>query len=151
MIRNKGIQIFNKYHRIIENCSKSDANDVTLCCEDRDIDVHRNVLMAYSPYFSDLLTDRPTENLVVALNKVDGTIFKYVLQFMYGGKVRVAEDRMDDFKELMVRFRMPIPDAVNHFLNETINIISKFHKKKNSTSTHSFSLVNHFRIFPFSK
>lgn len=127
MVRNKGIKVFNDFHRIIENYSKSDPKDVTLCCEDGDIDAHRNVLMAHSPYFSELLTNRPIENLVVALNKVDGDIFKYVLQFMYKGKVRVAKDRMGDFKELLLRFRMPIPDEVNYFLNQKINIMSKFH------------------------
>lgn len=145
MTRNRGIKIFNDFHRIIENCLKYDPRDVTLCCEDQDIDAHRSVLMAHSPYFLELLTDRPTENLVVALNKVDGDIFKYVLRFMYDGKVRVAKDRMVDLKELMVRFRMPIPDEMNHFLNEQINTSSKFH---NSTPTF-FHFYIIFRLFFF--
>lgn len=139
MTRNRGIKIINEFHRIIENCSKYDPRDVTLCCEDQDIDAHRNVLMAHSPYFLELLTDRPTENLVVALNKVDGDIFKYVLRYMYDGKVRVAKDKMGNLKELMVRFRMPIPDVVNHFLDEQINNMRKFHNSTSAFLPHVFS------------
>lgn len=147
MVRNKAIKIFNRFHRYIKiDSDESDPKDVTLCCEDRDIDAHRNVLMAHSPYFSELLTNRPTESLVVALNIVDGDIFTYVLQYMYKGKVRVARDRIGDFKDLLLRFLMPIPDEVNHILKQKINITSKFHN-----STPIFLLFYHFRFVFFQK
>lgn len=74
-----------------------DFVDVTLVCENEQINAHKVIISACSPFFRNILTRNPHKNPLVYLKGVHMTDMKSVLDFMYHGEVSVSQENLNKF------------------------------------------------------
>ena len=77
-----------------------DFFDVTLACEDEQLDAHKVVLAACSPFFRAILKRNRHEHPLLYLKGIRYTDLAAVLNFMYHGEVNVAQEDLDVFLAL---------------------------------------------------
>jgi len=77
-----------------------DFFDVTLACEDEQLEAHKVVLAACSPFFRAILKRNRHEHPLLYLKGIRYTDLTAVLNFMYHGEVNVAQEDLDVFLAL---------------------------------------------------
>ena len=86
---------------------EKDFFDVTLACEDNQLQAHKVIVSACSPLFRDILRRNPHQHPLVYLKGVKNKELHAVLNFMYQGEVNVAQDDLNTFlsvaEELQVK------------------------------------------------
>lgn len=102
-IRNESMLTFEgMWHR-------NDLSDVELCCDRQKFHVHRFLLAACSPYFQSLFQQNTCAKLNIVLDNVAAKDLQHVLTYMYKGSVRLKNDDLQGFGELLDMFLMPLP------------------------------------------
>merc|ERR1712133_283687 len=76
---------------------EKDFFDVTLVCEDEQIQAHKVILSACSPFFRNVLRRNPHQHPLLYLKGVKYTDLQSVLNFMYHGEVNVAQEELNSF------------------------------------------------------
>jgi len=76
---------------------EKDFFDVTLACEDQQIQAHKLILSASSPFFRNVLRRNPHQHPLLYLKGVKYRELVSVLNFMYLGEVNVAKDDLNLF------------------------------------------------------
>jgi len=76
---------------------EKDFFDVTLACGDRQIQAHKLILSACSPFFRGVLRRNPHAHPLLYLKGVDYSDLQAVLNFMYHGEVNVAQEELNSF------------------------------------------------------
>ena len=71
--------------------------DVTLACEDEQIQAHKVILSACSQFFRNILRRNPHQHPLLYLKGVKYTELQSVLNFMYHGEVNVAQEDLNSF------------------------------------------------------
>jgi hypothetical protein len=103
---------WNDFERNISHSFKDlrddrDFFDVTLACETNQIQAHKVILSACSPFFRGVLTQNPHQHPLLYLKDVRYKDLESVLSFMYHGEVNVAQDQLNSFllvaEELQVK------------------------------------------------
>ena len=74
-----------------------DFFDVTLACDDDQIQAHKVILSACSPFFRTVLKRNPHSHPLLYLKGVKHTDLMAVLNFMYHGEVNVAQEELNSF------------------------------------------------------
>jgi len=74
-----------------------DFFDVTLACDDDQIQAHKVILSACSPFFRQILKRNRHEHPLLYLKGVKYIDLMSVLNFMYHGEVNVAQDELNTF------------------------------------------------------
>jgi len=74
-----------------------DFFDVTLACEDEQIQAHKVILSACSPFFRNILRRNSHPNPLLYLKGVRYPDLQAVLNFMYHGEVNVAQEELNSF------------------------------------------------------
>ena len=74
-----------------------DFFDVTLACEDEQIQAHKVILSACSPFFRSILRRNKHQHPLLYLKGVKHTDLVAVLDFMYQGEVNVAQEELNTF------------------------------------------------------
>merc|ERR1712142_69523 len=74
-----------------------DFFDVTLACDDEQIQAHKVILSACSPFFRNILRRNPHQNPLLYLKGVKYSDLLSVLNFMYHGEVNVAQEELNSF------------------------------------------------------
>jgi BTB/POZ domain len=75
-----------------------DFFDVTLSCDDeQQLQAHKVILSACSPFFRNILRRNPHQHPLLYLKGVKYTDLQSVLNFMYHGEVNVAQDELNSF------------------------------------------------------
>jgi len=74
-----------------------DFFDVTLACDDEQIQAHKVILSACSPFFRNILRRNPHQHPLLYLKGVKYTDLQSVLNFMYHGEVNVAQEELNSF------------------------------------------------------
>jgi hypothetical protein len=74
-----------------------DFFDVTLVCDDSQIDAHKVILSACSPFFRTILIRNPHQHPLLYLKGVKHSELLAVLNFMYMGEVNVAQEELNSF------------------------------------------------------
>jgi len=74
-----------------------DFFDVTLACDDEQIQAHKVILSACSPFFRNILRRNPHQNPLLYLKGVKFPDLQSVLNFMYHGEVNVAQGDLNSF------------------------------------------------------
>jgi len=74
-----------------------DFFDVTLACADEQIQAHRVILSACSPFFRNVLKRNPHQHPLLYLKGVTYNDLQSVLNFMYHGEVNVAQEELNSF------------------------------------------------------
>lgn len=84
-----------------------DLFDVTLACEGKQVEAHKVILSACSPFFRSVLKRNPHTHPLLYLKGIEYEDVLAVLDFMYHGEVKVAQDDLNSFlavgKELQVK------------------------------------------------
>ena len=84
-----------------------DFFDVTLACDDEQIQSHKMILSACSPFFRNILRRNPHQHPLIYLKGVKYTDLQSVLNFMYHGEVSVGQEELNSFlavaEDLMVK------------------------------------------------
>ena len=74
-----------------------DFFDVTLACEDNQLQAHKVILSACSPFFRSILRKNPHQHPLLYLKGVRYDDILAVLNFMYHGEVNVAQEALNSF------------------------------------------------------
>merc|ERR1712071_576049 len=74
-----------------------DFFDVTLACDDDQIQAHKVILSACSPFFRTILKRNRHEHPLLYLKGVKYIDLVSVLNFMYHGEVNVAQEELNSF------------------------------------------------------
>jgi len=74
-----------------------DFFDVTLACDDEQIQAHKVILSACSPFFRNILRRNPHQHPLLYLKGVKYTDLQSVLNFMYHGEVNIAQEELNSF------------------------------------------------------
>ena len=74
-----------------------DFFDVTLACDDEQIQAHKVILSACSSFFRTVLRRNPHAHPLLYLKGVKYTDLQSVLNFMYHGEVNVAQEELNSF------------------------------------------------------
>ena len=86
---------------------EKDFFDCTLSCGSRQIQAHKLILSACSPFFKTVLKQNPHQHPLLYLKGIDLTNLQAVLNFMYNGEVNVAQEELNSFlaaaEELQVK------------------------------------------------
>jgi len=86
---------------------EKDFFDITLACEDSQVQAHKVILSACSPFFRNILRRNPHQHPLLYLKNVQYKDILSVLNFMYMGEVNIAQDELNTFlsvaEELQVK------------------------------------------------
>ena len=74
-----------------------DFFDVTLACDDEQIQAHKVILSACSPFFRNILRQNPHQHPLLYLKGVKHADLQSVLNFMYHGEVNVSQGELNSF------------------------------------------------------
>jgi len=74
-----------------------DFFDVTLACSGDQIQAHKVILSACSPFFRNILRRNPHQHPLLYLKGVKYSDLQSVLNFMYHGEVNVAQEELNSF------------------------------------------------------
>ena len=74
-----------------------DFFDVTIACDEEQIQAHKVILSACSPFFKAILRRNPHQHPLLYLTGVSYTDLQAVLNFMYHGEVNVAQEELNSF------------------------------------------------------
>jgi len=93
---------WNDFESNISNAFKElrddkDFFDVTLACEDEQIQAHKVILSACSPFFRNILRSNPHQHPLLYMRSVKFTDLQSVLNFMYHGEVNIAQEELNSF------------------------------------------------------
>ena len=74
-----------------------DFFDVTLVCDDNQLQAHKVILSACSPFFRSVLKRNPHQHPLLYLKGVKYESILSVLNFMYHGEVNIAQEHLNSF------------------------------------------------------
>jgi len=74
-----------------------DFFDVTLACDDEQIQAHKVILSACSPFFKNILRRNPHQHPLLYMRNIKFSDLQSVLNFMYHGEVNVAQEELNSF------------------------------------------------------
>ena len=93
---------WNNFENNISNTFKElredgDFFDVTLACDDDQVEAHKVILSACSPFFRTVLRKNPHKHPLLYLKGVKYKDLLNILNFMYMGEVNMAQEELDSF------------------------------------------------------
>ena len=83
-----------------------DFFDVTLACDEDQIQAHKVILSACSPFFRSVLRKNPHTHPLLYLKGVKFGDLQSVLNFMYHGEVNVAQEELNSFLAVAEELRV---------------------------------------------
>jgi len=111
---------------------EKDFFDVTLACDDSQIQAHKVILSACSPFFRNVLRRNPHQHPLLYLKGVKYAELLSVLNFMYMGEVNVAQEELNSF--LAVAEDLRVKGLTQNNSSEATPVRSQ---PKQDTSKHS--------------
>ena len=91
------VNISNAFHELKE---EKDFTDVTLACEDNQVEAHKVILAASSHFFKRILKKNPHSHPLIYLKGIQASDLEDVLKFIYHGEVNVEEAKLKTFLEV---------------------------------------------------
>ena len=84
-----------------------DFTDVTLFCEDgQQVESHKMVLMASSPFFSNLLRKNKHTHPLIYMRGVNSDVLMAMADFFYRGEANVYQENLDSFLALAAELQL---------------------------------------------
>jgi len=77
-----------------------DFLDVTIACDDDQIDAHKVILSAASPFFQKILKRNPHSHPLIYLRGTTKKEVESLLNFIYSGETQVLQEGLEDFMAL---------------------------------------------------
>ena len=91
------VNISNAFHELKE---EKDFTDVTLACNDNQVEAHKVILAASSPFFKRILKKNPHSHPLIYLKGIKASDVEAVLNFIYHGEVNLEQDNLQTFLEV---------------------------------------------------
>ena len=91
------VNISNAFHELKE---EKDFTDVTLACADNQVEAHKVILAASSPFFKRILKKNPHSHPLIYLKGIQASDLEDVLKFIYQGEVNLEEANLNTFLEV---------------------------------------------------
>jgi len=125
-----------------------DFFDVTLACEDNQIQAHKVILSACSPFFKSVLRKNPHQHPLLYLKDVQYEIILAILNFMYHGEVNIAQEDLNSFlvvaEDLKVKGLTQNQNNSNNQKNKAQDHAAPANKSQNYP-LHSSPVKNNFK------
>ena len=86
--------VSSAFNTILE---EKDFLDVTLVCENKQVEAHKVIIAACSPFFKSILRRNPHQHPLLYLKGVHYDDLVSVLHFMYKGEVKIAQEQLNSF------------------------------------------------------
>jgi hypothetical protein len=118
---------------------EKDFFDVTLACDDNQIQAHKVILSACSPFFRNILRRNPHQHPLLYLKDVKYKELLSVINFMYLGEVSVAQDELNSFLNVAEELRVKGLTQGTHEApsdNSETNMEQLKHEKLRKSSNH---------------
>ena len=96
----------NISHAFREIRDEKDFFDVTLACEDEQVQAHKVILSACSPFFRTILRRNRHDHPLLYLKGVKYAEIISILNFMYHGEVNVAQEELNSFLAVAEELRV---------------------------------------------
>jgi len=110
---------------------EEDFFDVTLACdEDDQIQAHKVILSAGSPFFRSILKKHPHSHPLLYLKGIKGSHLASIVRFMYDGEVDVEQEELSDFLEAAEELSVK---GLTH-ANSVSSVLQKTTKRKPTSS-----------------
>ena len=77
-----------------------DFFDITIVCEDEQIEAHKVILSACSPFFKNMLRRNQHQHPLLYMKGVSYRDMEAVLNFMYHGEVNIAQEDLNSFLQV---------------------------------------------------
>ena len=77
-----------------------DFSDVTLACEDLELETHKVILSSCSPFFRRLLKRSKHQHPLLYMRGLKADQLKVVVDFIYFGEVSIVQEKLEAFLEL---------------------------------------------------
>ena len=103
---------WNEFQNIVTSAfedlkSDGELTDVTLACEDgKQIEAHKVVLAATSPFFLDLLKKNKHQHPLIYMKGVKSENLVAMVEFFYRGEANVSQENLDGFLALADEMRL---------------------------------------------
>merc|ERR1719500_2070794 len=92
--------------RLVSIWENSDFVDVTLACDDGQIEAHKVILSAASPFFQKILKRNPHSHPLLYLRGTTKNTVESLLEFVYSGHTYVLQDQIKQFMEIARDFQI---------------------------------------------
>ena len=108
-------QFYLKCYSFQENIAKTyrslrtdtHFSDITLVCEEeQQVQAHRNILAACSPFFNNMLKKNLHPHTVIFMMGVKAEVLVAIVDFMYNGEVKVHQQDLESFLALAQEIRL---------------------------------------------
>jgi len=102
---------WNDFERNISSAFKDIRDDkeffdITIACDDEQLQAHKVILSACSPFFKNVLRRNQHQHPLLYLKGVSYRDMEAVLNFMYHGEVNVAQDDLNSFLQVAEDLRV---------------------------------------------
>ena len=103
---------WNDFHNIVSTAfgdlrNDGDLTDVTLACEDgKQIESHKVVLAATSPFFLDLLKRNKHQHPLIYMKGIKSENLLAMVDFFYRGEANVSQENLEGFLSLADEMRL---------------------------------------------
>ena len=110
-----------KWYEFQENVSNTlgnlrettDFSDVTLACEDGQMEAHKIVLAASSPFFEDLLKRNKHIHPLIYMRGIHSEDLLGILDFLYYGEASIPQETLDNFLKIAAELKIKSLDGGN--------------------------------------
>ena len=104
--------ITTSYHEFRTSC---DFSDVTLVCENnQQIEAHRVILSACSPFFNNILKSNNKPHPLIYMRGLKMKDLEAIIDFIYQGEANIYQDDLDDFLALAEELQLKGLTGVNN-------------------------------------
>jgi len=123
-----------------------DFFDITIACEDDQIEAHKVILSACSPFFKKVLRRNKHQHPLLYLKGVSYRDMEAVLNFMYHGEVNIAQDDLNSF--LQVAEDLSVRGLTQQSYPDNIKCPPKPHLPPASSDSYQEKSSDHTLIIP---
>ena len=119
-----------------------DFTDVTLACEDgQQVDSHKLVLIASSPFFSDLLRQNRHTHPLIYMRGVKFEVMMAMVDFFYRGEANTYQENLDSFLALAEEFQLKGLDNREEKVEDSNRQISTSNTTNNICTTYKIKRI----------
>ena len=122
--------------------AEKDFFDVTLACEDDQVEAHKVILSACSPFFKGVLRRNPHQHPLLYLKGIKHSEMMAVINFMYCGEVSVAQEDLNNFLSVAEELKIKGLTQGQQKTNDIENQQQQHPLKKESKPRKSFNPPN---------
>ena len=128
--------VFNRENILKEMRQNEDFFDVTLACDESQVEAHKVVLSTTSTVLQQILKKNISPHPVIFLRGTSKILLKYIVDFMYNGSVEVELAELDAFIGLAVDLKIKGIDPKQFVLGKDVaRVIDFAHKEEVKAET----------------